>query len=41
MEPIEDIEESFDILLTDDDALDLYDMNLDEAAKRIVEIIEK
>ena len=36
-EPLQDIEEAFDIDLTDD-AYDLYDMTLAEAAKRLFEI---
>ena len=36
--PFEDIEEAFDIIITEDDAYDLYDMNLAEATKRIIEI---
>lgn len=37
-EPFNDIEEAFGIIISDDDALDLYDMYLEEAVKRIVEI---
>jgi hypothetical protein len=37
-EPLQDIEEAFDIYLTDDDAYALYDMDLAEAAKRLLEI---
>ena len=40
-EPIEDIEEAFNISLSDDDILGLYDMNLEEATKRIIEIQEE
>lgn len=36
--PFCDIENAFDICIDEDDALDLYDMNLDEAVKRIIEI---
>ncbi|WLE95469.1 MAG: hypothetical protein QTN59_12335 [Candidatus Electrothrix communis] len=37
-EPLQDIEEAFDIYLNDDDAYALYDMDLAEAAKRLLEI---
>jgi len=37
-EPFCDIENAFNICIDDDAALDLYDMHLDEAAKRIIEI---
>jgi len=38
-EPFCDIEEAFGICIDDDDdALDLYNMKLDEAAKRIIEM---
>ncbi len=37
-EPFYDIENAFNIFIDDEDALDLYDMHLDEAAKRIIEI---
>ncbi len=37
-EPFCDIENAFNIFIDDEDALDLYDMHLDEAAKRIIEI---
>jgi hypothetical protein len=40
-EPICDIEDAFDIEISDDEALELYDMNLDEAARRILEIKER
>jgi hypothetical protein len=40
-EPLQDIEEAFDIYLTDDDAYALYDMELAEAAKRLLEIQQK
>lgn len=39
-EPFCDIENAFNICIGDD-ALDLYDMHLDEAAKRIIEIKKK
>lgn len=35
---IEEIEKEFGIELTEDEAVELYDMLLDEAAKRIVEM---
>jgi hypothetical protein len=37
-EPFCDIEEAFGICIDDDAAGDLYDMELEEAAKRIIEI---
>ncbi|MCP4486361.1 MAG: hypothetical protein GY820_03440, partial [Gammaproteobacteria bacterium] len=37
-EPLQDIEDAFDIYITDDDAYALYDMTLSEAANRILEI---
>ena len=37
-EPFCDIEKAFDICIDDDAALDLYDMKLEEAAKRIIEM---
>ena len=37
-EPICDIEAAFDIAIDDDEALELYDMNLDEAARKILEM---
>jgi len=36
-EPFDDIEAAFDITI-DDEALDLYDMDLKDAAKRIIEL---
>lgn len=36
--PICDIEAAFDIRIDEDDALTLYDMDLDEAARKIVEM---
>jgi hypothetical protein len=36
--PFEDIEDAFGILIDDEVALELYDMDLDEAAKKIIEI---
>ena len=36
--PFLDIERVFNITIDDDDALELYDMNLDEAAMKIIEI---
>ncbi|MBM4080639.1 MAG: hypothetical protein FJ278_13130 [Planctomycetes bacterium] len=38
--PFRDIEAAFGIQITDDDALDLYDMNLDEAARKIMAMRE-
>ena len=37
-EPFEDIEEAFDIVIDEDDAMDLYDMLLQDAIKKIIEI---
>jgi hypothetical protein len=37
-EPFCDIEAAFDICIDEDDALVLYDMDLDEAARKIMEI---
>jgi len=37
-EPFSDIEEAFGICIDGDDAFDLYDMNLKEATKKIIEI---
>jgi len=35
---IRDIEAAFDICIGDDEALELYDMNLDEAARKILDM---
>ena len=40
-EPLCDIENVFNISISEDDALDLYDMNLNNAAKFIIEIQKK
>ena len=40
-EPFCDIEDAFDISINEDDSLDLYDMNLNDAAKFIIEIQKK
>jgi len=40
-EPFCDIEDAFDISINEDDALDLYDMNLNDAAKFIIEVQKK
>jgi len=37
-EPLCEIEDAFGIEISDDEALDLYDMYLDQAAQRILEI---
>ena len=37
-EPICDIEDAFGIEISDDEAVELYDMTLDEAARKIIEI---
>lgn len=36
--PFQDIEKAFNVSIDDDIALDLYDMTLDQAAKKIVEL---
>ncbi len=36
--PFDDIEDTFSIAISDDIALELYDMNLSEAARKIMEI---
>jgi len=40
-EPFDDIEAAFNITIDEDDAMDLYDMFLEDAAKRIIEIQER
>ena len=40
-EPFCDIEDVFNISINEDDALDLYDMNLNNAVKFIIEIQKK
>ncbi|MCX6864819.1 MAG: hypothetical protein NTV46_01130 [Verrucomicrobia bacterium] len=40
-DPICDIEDALDIQISDDEALELYDMYLDQAARRILEIRKK
>ena len=40
-DPICDIEDAFGIHISDDEALELYDMHLDQAARRILEISNK
>ena len=37
-EPFCDIENTFDICIDDDDAFNLYEMTLDEAVKKIIEM---
>lgn len=37
--PFEDIEEAFDITVDDDTAMELYDMDLDEAARKIMDMM--
>ena len=37
-EPFIDIEEAFDIFINDEDSLELYDMELEEASKKIIEM---
>ena len=40
-EPICDIENAFDIRITEDEATDLYDTDLDQAARKIIEIRDR
>lgn len=40
-EPLLDIEEAFDISIDEDAAIELYDMMLDEATKRIMEFMAR
>lgn len=40
-EPICDIEAVFGIQISDDEVLELYDMNLDEAVRKILEIRDR
>ena len=40
-EPFNDIETAFNIIINEDDALDLYDMHLEEATKHIFEIQQR
>ena len=40
-EPLCDIEDAFGIQISDDEALELYDMHLDQAARRILEIKDR
>ena len=40
-EPLNDIEAAFDVIIDENDSLDLYDMYLEEAVKRIVEIQQR
>jgi hypothetical protein len=40
-EPIADIEDAFGIRISDDEALELYDMHLDQAAGKIVQIRDR
>ena len=40
-EPICDIETAFGIQISDDEVLELYDMNLDEAVRKILEIRDR
>jgi hypothetical protein len=39
--PFTDIEDAFDIRIDDDTGLELYDMDLDKAARKIIEIREE
>ena len=38
-EPLLDMEEAFDIVIDEDTAIELYDMMLDEATKKIIEFM--
>ena len=38
--PFHDIEEAFDISISEDDCFELYDMELDEAAEKIENILK-
>ena len=40
-EPFYDIENAFDITINDDDCLELYDMEIEEAVIKIAEIIKQ
>lgn len=40
-EPLLDMEEAFDISIDEDAAIELYDMRLDEATEKIMEIVEQ
>ncbi len=40
-EPIGDIENAFDIRITENEASDLYDMDLDQATRKIIEIRDR
>ena len=37
--PFEDIEDAFDLTIDGDTAMELYDMDLDEAARKILDLI--
>lgn len=39
--PFNDIEAAFNIVINEDDAMELYDMYLNDAAKKIIEIQER
>ncbi len=39
--PLCDIEEAFDISIDKDEALKIYDMDLDEAARTIMEMVKR
>ena len=40
-DPFTDIEEAWDLSIDEDEALELYDLDLDEAAQRILEMIAR
>jgi acyl carrier protein len=40
-EPIRDIEDAFGIQISDNESLDLYDRDLDQAVRMIIEIRKK
>lgn len=39
--PLENIEDAFGIIIDEDEALELYDMTLQEAARRIIELQQR
>lgn len=39
--PIFDIEEAFDLVIDEDSAIEIYDMNLDQATRKIMEMLTR
>jgi len=39
--PFDDIEETFGILMDDNDCMDIYDMDIENASERIAKLIEQ